>query len=91
MGCVISSLEETIPYPPLVLLKRLEGKKLLKFYLLILITFTSHMESWLFLSCQDSAQPSFHEGQGNIFIFYFGTITSSFCFKNSNVDDFKML
>lgn len=56
MCCVISSLEETISYPPLVLLKGLEDKKLLKFYLLILITFTSHMESWLFLPHQDSAQ-----------------------------------
>lgn len=48
MCCVFSSLEETISYPPLVLLKGLEDKKLIKFYLLILITFTSHMESWLF-------------------------------------------
>lgn len=42
MCCVFSSLEETISYPPLVLLKGLEDKKLFKFYLLILITFTSH-------------------------------------------------
>lgn len=86
MCCVISSLEETVSYPPLVLFKGLEDKKLLKFYLLILTTFPSHMESWLFLPCQDSAQPSFHAGQGNILIFHCGTIISSFCFKNSNVD-----
>lgn len=91
MCCVISSLEETISYPPLVLSKGLEDKKLLKFYLLFLTSFTSHMDSWLFLPCQDSAQPSFHAGQGNKLIFYFGTIISSFCFKNCNVDNFKVL
>lgn len=81
MCCVISSLEETISYPPLVLLKGLEDKKLLKFYLLILTTFTSHMESCVILPHQDSAQPSFYAGQGNKLIFYFGTIISKFCFK----------
>lgn len=91
MCYVISSLEETNSYPPLVLLKGPEDKKLLKFYLLMLIIFTSHMESWLFLPCQDSARPSFHAGQGNILIFGFGTIISSFCFKNRSVDDFKVL
>lgn len=78
MCCVFSSLEETISYPPLILLKGLEDKKLIKFYLLILITFTSHMESWLFLPHQYSAQPSFHTGQGNILFFYFGTIVPLF-------------
>lgn len=90
MCCVISSLEETISYPPLVPLKGLEDKKLLKYYVLILTTFTSHMESWLFPPHQDSAQPSFRVGQGNTLIFHFGTIISSFCLKNSNANDFKV-
>lgn len=77
MCCVISTLGETISYPPLVLWKGLEDKKLLKFYLLILSSFAPHMESGLFLPCQDSAQPSFHAGQGNKLFFYFGTIISS--------------
>lgn len=74
MCCVISSLEETISYPPLVLLKCLEDKKLLKFYLLIPITSTSHMESWFLPPHQGSSQPSFYAGQENILIFHFGTI-----------------
>lgn len=54
------SLDDTTFYPPLVLLRSLEDKKMLKFYSLIVIIFTLNVGSWLPFHCRDAAQPSSH-------------------------------
>lgn len=71
-------------------LKSLEDKQLFKFYSLILTVYTRNTEIWLAFPGQNTAQASSYAAREKHMHALLSTIIFKFCFKNSNVDVFKI-